>query len=420
MITILCSGSRGDFQPYIALAQELQKLGKSVRIAGGRSFEYFIRSYGIDYYPLSVDYQTADIDSQLLQDAQTSDNPLKMLLTFNKMKHYVFGLTAEMFSACQNSELIIYHPGCTIGYFAGKKLGIPSVLAAPFPMHKTKEVASLISYGKTKMPKWFSYQLLQGMLWMAAKTGIVAFFKKEYGKLPDNFGRPFERVDSNHPAIISCSGFVFPRPEDWNAHIHQYGYWFVEENAVYQPSEELLAFLCSGEKPVYFGFGSVFDQKQKDETIQIINDALRLVGKRGILVGMGEMKDLPRNLFAVSSIPHSWLFEHVSLVCHHGGAGTTAAGFKAGVPSIIIPFSNDQFAWAHRAYDLGVGPKPVYRRNLTAENLAEAIQFASSETVMSTAAALGRNIASESGAKNCAAVIMNVLRSRTVNDSSLK
>ncbi len=410
MITILCSGSRGDFQPYIALARELQKLGKSVRIAGGKSFEDFIKGYGIDFYPLSADYQSADIDPKLLQDAQSSDNPLKMLLTFNKMKKYVFGLTAEMFSACKDSELIVYHPGCTIGYFAGEKLGIPSILAAPFPMHKTKEVASLIAYGKSKMPKALSYKLLQGMLWMAGKTGIIEFFKKEYGKLPENFGSPFERVDKNHPAIISCSNFVFPRPKDWNANIHQNGYWFVEESIDYKPSEELSDFLKNDEKPVYIGFGSVFDSRHKDETVKIIIDALNMVDRRGIICGMSDVQNLPGNLLAIDSIPHSWLFERVALVCHHGGAGTTAAGFKAGIPSIIIPFSNDQFAWAHRAYDLGVGSKPIYRKKLTSDKLASAIQFALRDDVINNAKTLGKNIATENGAKDCAKIIIESLK----------
>ena len=83
------------------------------------------------------------------------------------------------------------------------------------------------------------------------------------------------------------------------------------------------------------------------------------------------IENLPETIIAIGSIPHSWLFKRVSAVCHHGGAGTTAAGFKAGVPSIIIPFSNDQFAWAHRAYDLGVGSKPIYRKDLTADKLAD-------------------------------------------------
>jgi sterol 3beta-glucosyltransferase len=409
MITILCSGSRGDFQPYIALAQELQKLEKSVRIVGGKSFEKFIKGYGIDFYSLSADYQSTEINPKLLQDAQSSDNPLKMMLTFNRMKKYVIGLTEEMFYACKGSELIVYHPGCSIGFFAGEKLGIPSILAAPFPMHKTKQVASLISYGKTKMPKALSYKLLQGMLWMAGKTGIKTFFKKEYGKLPENFGSPFERVDKTHPAIISCSNFVFPRPNDWNMSIHQNGYWFVVENIDYTPSKELSDFLTKGEKPIYVGFGSVFDSKHKDETVKLITDALRKSGKRGILCGMGDIDNLPENFLAINSVPHSWLFERVSLVCHHGGAGTTAAGFKAGIPSIIIPFSNDQFAWAHRAYDLGVGSEPIYRKNLTADKLASAIQFALKDEIIKNAKTLCKNIATENGAKACAKAITDCL-----------
>jgi len=409
MITILCSGSRGDYQPYIALAQELQKLGKSVRIVGGKSFEDFIKGYGIDFYLLSLDYLSAEIDPKLIQDAQSSDNPLKMLLTFNKMKKYVIGLTAEMFEACEGSELIVYHPGCSIGFFAGEKLGIPSVLAAPFPMHKTNEIASLIAYGKTKMPKALSYKLLQGMLWMAGKTGIVAFFKKEYGKLPAHFKSPFEEVDKNHPAIVSCSNYIFPRPKDWSKNIHQSGYWFVEETKEYTPSEALSDFLENGDKPIYFGFGSMFDSKHKEETIKIISEALKISGKRGIIIGMGDIKDLPDHLIAINSIPHSWLFERVSLVCHHGGAGTSAAGFKAGIPSIIIPFSNDQFAWAHRAYDLGVGSKPIYRKKLSSDKLASAIEFALKDDIVRNAQVLGQKIATENGAKDCATVIIERL-----------
>ena len=199
----------------------------------------------------------------MLQEAQSSDNPLKMLLTFNKMKKYVLRLTEEMYYACEGSEMIIYHPGATIGYFAGEILGIPSVLAAPFPMHKTKEVASVITYGKTKMPIKFSYTLLQSMLWMAGKTGVTAFLKKKNGKLPKGFSCPFEKVNKRHPALVSCSNFVFPRPKDWNENIHQNGYWFVEEQVEYAPPKELDEFLAKGDKPVYIGFGSVFSTDQR-------------------------------------------------------------------------------------------------------------------------------------------------------------
>lgn len=409
MITILCAGSRGDFQPYIALAQELKKLGKEVRIVGGKSFEAFIKSYDIGFYPLSTDFQTADIDTKMIQAAQSSDNPLKMLLTFNKMKKYVLGLTEETFYGCEGSELIIYHPGATIGYFAGELLGIPSVLASPFPIHKTKEVASVIAYGKTKMPIKFSYTLLQNMLWMAGKTGVTTFLKKKNGRLPKGFACPFEKVNKRHPAIISCSNYVFPKPADWNNNIHQYGYWFAEEKSEYSPSKELSGFLARDEKPVYIGFGSVFNPNEKDELVSLIINALNKCGKRGIISGMGNIENLPENIIAIGSVPHTWLFKKVSAVCHHGGAGTTAAGFRAGVPSVIVPFSNDQFAWAHRAYDLGVGSKPIYRKNLTADKLASAIEFALSDNIVANSKTLGKKIASENGARECAKIILTCI-----------
>jgi len=409
MITILCSGSRGDFQPYIALAQELQKLGKNVRIVSGKNFEELITGYGIGFYELSVDYQSIDIDPQMIKEAQSSDNPIKMLLTFNKMKKYAVSLTREMYGACEGSELIIYHPGATIGYFAGEIMGIPSVLASPFPMHKTNEVASVIAYGRYTLPKTFTYKLLQKMLWTASKAGASDCLKSVLGKLPENFGCPYERVDERHPAVVSCSNYVFPRPKDWNENIHQHGYWFVEEQDNYSPPPELARFLDSGEKPVYIGFGSVFNKDEKDNFVKLIVEASKICGKRGIICGMGEISELPDNIFAINGVPHTWLFPRCSAVCHHGGAGTSAAGFASGVPSVIIPFSNDQFAWAYRAYDLGVGSKPIPRKKLTANNLSDAIHYSLKSDVIKKAAFLGEHIRNEDGAKKAASEIISFL-----------
>jgi sterol 3beta-glucosyltransferase len=409
MITILCSGSRGDFQPYIALALELKKIGMPVIIAGGKSFEEFVTGYRIGYYPLSADYLSVDMDQQFLKQAQSADNPLKMLFAFNKMKNYIIDMADEMYNACAGSELVVYHPGCAIGYFAAENMGIPSVLAAPFPMHKTKEIASVIAYGHQKIPNSLSYSLLQGMLWIAVKSSAITVLKKRLGRLPKNFGCPFERVDKKHPSVISCSNSVFKRPRDWDENIHQYGYWFIDEPIEYTPSKELDLFLSSGEKPVYFGFGSVFHEDEKERFIKIISEALSLTNKRGIISGMGNLENFPANILSVGSLPHSWLFERVSAVCHHGGAGTTAAGFKTGVPSIIIPFSNDQFAWAYRSYDLGVGTKPLSRKKLNAKDLAEAIKLAHSDQVKASSRKLAEEIAAENGARDCANVIANLL-----------
>ncbi len=403
MITILCSGSRGDIQPYIALAQQLKKLGKDVRITAGVSFEEFIRSYGIDFYPISADLGTVDIDPDLLKDAQSSDNPIKMMLTFNKMKKYATFMTEDMARACEGSECIVYHPGCTIGYFMSERLGIPVVLASPFPMHKTNEVASVIAYGRYKLSNKFTYTLLQSMLWTASKVGIESFLKQKKSC-------PYENTDSRHPAIISCSNYVFNRPNDWDKNIHQYGYWFVEENDNYTPPNELTNFLSRGESPIYFGFGSVFRDEERDNFIGIVAKALQKTGNRGIICGMGDIQGLPDSIFSINSIPHTWLFPRVSAVCHHGGAGTTAAGFRAGVPSIIIPFSNDQFAWAHRAYDIGVGSKPIPKKKLSADKLVEAIEYVLKPQILEKSKVLSQNMDKESGASACAKIIIETIR----------
>lgn len=412
MITIICAGSRGDFQPYVALAQRLKILGEEVRISGFSQFENFVRGYGIDYVPIEVDYEELGVDPKMLKQAGSADNPLKMILTFNKMKKYGAQIAKQTYDSLEGSELIVYHPGCVIGYFAAQEMNIPSVLATPFPMNKTEEYLSVVTYGKarpTKINKKISYKMIQGMLWLASSNTVKQHWKERFGRVPKNFKSPYEKISKDHIAMVSCSNFVFPRPKDWDKNIYQSGYWFVEENKEYKPSKELEAFINNGEKPVYIGFGSVFDSDEKDKIVRIIIDALKKCGKRGIISGMGKVDNLPNNITYVDGIPHTWLFEKVSVVCHHGGAGTTAAGFRAGVPSVIIPFSNDQFAWAHRAFDLGVGAKPIYKKDLTADKLAEGINYVLNKDIIERAEMLSKNIALEDGALDCAKEIVDML-----------
>ena len=219
-------------------------------------------------------------------------------------------------------------------------------------------------------------------------------------------------VSGRYPAVVSCSGAVFARPKDWDENIHQNGYWFLNKTDDYQPPQALAEFLAAGEKPVYIGFGSVINQQEGERISHIAAEALKKTGMRGILCGFGDVSGLPESIFSIQSVPHSWLFGQVATVCHHGGAGTTAAGFAAGVPSIIIPFSNDQFSWAYRAYDLGVAPKPFSKKQLTVERLAEAIHFSQREAVRRKAAAHGAAVRAEHGTRDAAAVILSALEAK--------
>jgi sterol 3beta-glucosyltransferase len=409
VITILCAGSRGDFQPYIALAQELQAMGKAVRIAGNRSFAGFVQGYGIEFFAINADIETLNVDPKLLREAGNADNPLKMLLAFNKMKEYGIYMVSDYFAACEGSELIIYHPGCAIGYFAAQLFGIPAVLGSPFPMHRTQAHPSVVLYGQVpanRLTTSLSYTMIQSMLWLASKDSIKGFWRTKFGQTPADFGMPFERHNqARQPAIISCSNHVFARPDDWNPHIHQHGYWVVAERKAYVPSAELAQFLNHPDKPVYVGFGSMTGINQYPGLAELVVAAIIQSGRRAIIHGLGHDLTLPDSILRVDAVPHTWLFPQMAAVCHHGGAGTTAAGLGAGVPNVVVPFANDQFAWGHRVHDLGVGPMPIPRKRLTVANLVAAFGQANDTQIQSAAARLGAQIRAERGAMRCAQVV---------------
>ena len=85
-------------------------------------------------------------------------------------------------------------------------------------------------------------------------------------------------------------------------------------------------------------------------------------------------------------------------IVHHGGAGTTGADLRAGIPAVVVPFAVDQPFWGSRVAALGVGPTPVPRKVLTARKLADALRATVSDQAMkSRAAALGTKISAEDG-----------------------
>jgi sterol 3beta-glucosyltransferase len=417
LITILTGGSRGDIQPYIALGLELKKAGQRVRLATFENYADFVTDHGLEFYPIEGDSSQA-ATSDKLKSATLADNPLKLILSFNKLKSLVFDVQKDFFNACQGSDSIVYHPGIAIGYFIAQHMHVPGILATPFPMTPTREYPALMFYNSPRLGPGFNYlthKLFEQVMWSASSSAVKQFWKQEFGSAPVDFGNPFGRQISRRlPTLVACSEHVFPRPVDWPEHVTSPGYWFLEEEANWTPSGDLLEFLQQGSKPVYVGFGSLGDSARAVETTQLVIRALQRSGQRGILAtgwsGMTSLDELPAGIFILESAPHAWLFPRMAAVVHHGGAGTTAAGLRAGVPAIIVPHSNDQFAWGRRVQELGVGPNPVPRKKLTAENLATAIQLALAEDVRKAAGDLGEKIRSESGVSTAAQVILDCLK----------
>jgi sterol 3beta-glucosyltransferase len=204
---------------------------------------------------------------------------------------------------------------------------------------------------------------------------------------------------------------VCPKPSDWGNDIHITGYWFLDQGDDWTPPQALVNFLQAGSPPVYIGFGSMSIRKP-EETTNLVLKALAQTKQRGIILsGWGgfHVDELPDSVFTLDSVPFSWLFPRLAAVVHHGGAGTTAAGLRAGVPSVVIPFFGDQPFWGQRVAELGVGPAPIPLRKLTVERLSQAIQTAVNDhTMRQRAADLGAKIQGEDGIASAVAVLQQL------------
>ena len=148
------------------------------------------------------------------------------------------------------------------------------------------------------------------------------------------------------PALTVVSPTLLARPDDWEPHQQVTGYLF-DDDEEWTPPQDLVDFLAAGEPPVYIGFGSMADHKPA-ETTRMLIDAVKRAGKRAVILsGWAKLglPVLPENVHLIKFASHSWLFPQMAAVVHHGGAGTTAAGFRAGVPTIIVPHNADQPFW---------------------------------------------------------------------------
>jgi sterol 3beta-glucosyltransferase len=402
-ITLLTTGSRGDVQPFLALGVALKRAGHIVTVAGPSYLADWICGYGFIFR--GTDGVTPEImKSVTVREAMTADNPLKVLLSFYKIKKLVVAMQGQLYDACEGADMIVFHPGAVIGAQAARQLGIPAILATPFPMTPTKDYPSLIFY---TWPRWgrlwnrISHFLFQSVMSVASSSPVKQFWKTRFGESPPLAGNPFRAQGSSRfPTLVGVSTQVFAKPRDWPANVHATGYWFLDAEPGWQPSAELNAFLDDGAPPIYIGFGSVGSQIEAEIAGKIVVDALQLVRKRGVIAtGWGGIlaKNLPETIHLLESAPHAWLFPRMAAVVHHGGAGTTAAGFRAGVPSVFVPHGNDQFAWGYRAWELGVAAKPIPRKDLTAKKLADAINRSLKDDILNASSALGQRIRAEDG-----------------------
>jgi len=170
----------------------------------------------------------------------------------------------------------------------------------------------------------------------------------------------------------------------------------------------LAEFISSGEAPVVITFGSMTHDDPARVTA-ILLEAIRMVNCRAVIQkgwsGLGGLP-LPPDVYVTEFVPHAWIFPHAAAVVHHGGAGTSAAAFRAGVPAVFVPHNFDQPVWGELAHEMGLTVEPIPIQELNAERLANALK-----TVLKTpsykqaASALREKIVAEQGVKRARELI---------------
>ena len=241
---------------------------------------------------------------------------------------------------------------------------------------------------------YMTYVMFDQVFWRGT-AGQINRWRRTMLNLPPT---SLDRIDPHRiPFLYNFSPTVVPVPLDWPEHIRITGYWFLDDADVsarkWTPPPPLEEFLSrarkEGKKVVYIGFGSIVVSDPRALTRAVVQ-AIVQSGVYAILskgwsdrLSKGTPSDTPEEplpdcIFPVSAVPHDWLFARIDAACHHGGAGTTGASLRAGIPTIVRPFFGDQFFWADRVEALGMGVA-LREKELMADTLAKALEQATKD-----------------------------------------
>ena len=412
-IAIVALGSRGDVQPYLSLGKGLKAAGHFVRLITHQNFERLVTSHGLEFYPVKGDVQAVIESPEMLKLLEQGNFLAINAHTAKLVRSAAIDWAQDGIAACRGIDLLVAGVGgLYLSIALAQKLNIRFLQAYIFPFTPTAAFPAIVlpqsisRLGGTV--NRLSHHLFRQMMWQGFRQADRLARQQVLNLPPAPFWGSYNSAAlRQYPTLYGFSSSVIPQPSDWQ-NTQVTGYWFLDAAADWTPPAALMKFLNSGKPPVYIGFGSMGSRKPV-ATAALVLAALDRSGQRGILLsGWGGLSqaNLPDTVLMVESIPHSWLFPRMAAVVHHGGAGTTAAGLRAGVPSIVIPFFGDQLFWGQRVAKLGVGTAPIPRKQLTVELLAQAIDRAVTDLVMIRQAAnLGAKIQAEDGIAHAVAVI---------------
>lgn len=415
-ITILTAGSQGDVQPYLALAVGLKNEGYQVRLAANSNFAGFAARYGVDFFPVQVDsfkfVQTPQAQAWLESDSI----PALIIHTTRAVRSVAPRIVTDVLDACRETDAIIYNSfALPFVYFIGKQFNLPCIPASidPLPNGSHPALPLNIQWNRSRAFNLLSHWVVDEFVWRVYAPIVRKVWK---GRVAVSRINPYRQALKDGGLVLSgYSPAVLPRPADLPKQVVITGYWFLDPDPAWQPDPDLVAFIRSGQHPLYIGFGSMGNAKKNEATAEAVLKALAETGQRAVLgAGWSELGNgrlLPGNVFLLRNIPHTWLFPQMAAVVHHAGPGTAAAALSAGVPNVVVPHFASQFFYAHRVAELGVAPPPIPRRQLTAERLAQAISSAVGDRgFQERAAAIATQIGTENGIQTAIRALRPYLR----------
>lgn len=428
-IRMISVGSRGDLQPYLAILLELQRRGHQVTLLGSVNFQAVAEAHALPFVPLPGDFR------QLMRSG-----PGLELMQGKPVRLISDALLGELLEAAHAAidatDLLLVSPLCLWGYHLAEASGcrlvvlsaVPIMATGDFPFLGFPATPSPSSGGGVRRGRLrrrlnrSSYRLVSLLKWRQDARVIQAFRRDRLGLMPLPWGGaqsrrtpPAHLVDP--PVLHLISPQVMPRPADWKANASLTGFCFLEPrsaegvilSAAYSPDPDLADFLNNGPAPFYAGFGSMIC-RDPEALAAVVVEAAQLAGVRLLLSpGWGRVVPraaLPGDVFLLDDCPHGWLFPRVQAAINHGGAGTTAATLRHGIPSTVVAFFADQPAWGRMLERLGVSPATHRLNHLSAAGLAASIRALASEPrFRQRAQELQQWLAREDGVATTAAAI---------------
>lgn len=418
-ITITTGGSRGDVQPYVALGVGLQRAGHGVRIACAEPFEEMVRGRGLEFHPVFGDVR------RLVEELLAAEpGPVRFARQISRLLEPTLRRSlADYEEACRDADVVVWGPLGLLGHAIARKMGVPAVAAYLQPIFSGTRLyrSSFLPpppaalRGRTLLDAYnrLTYVAAQQIFWQAFRRPLNRLSAEELGLAPTPLWGPFREGRRRGDLVLNgWSPAVLPPAPEWPRSVRTTGYWFLPRQGGWEPPAGLVDFLGAGPPPVSVGFGSI-NESDPEELTSVTLRALRKSGHRGLLLtgwgGLageplagqdpkGATPELPDYAYRVEDVPHDWLFQRVAAVVHHGGAGTTAAALRSGLPSVVVPFMADQAFWGEIVSEMGAGVRPLPRRRLNAQDLAHAIGRATADGRMwANARRMGALIRAEDG-----------------------